>query len=484
MQVTERRAEGLKRELEVVVPAATLGEKLDAYLDDMRAKVRINGFRPGKVPVSYLRKMYGKAAMAEILQDVVAESVRSAVEERDEKPALQPDVDLDRERVDQVVAGDADLAFTMTYEVMPEIEVGSFETITIEKPVATVPDEDVEEELAGLAKRNAPFSAKDGPAAQGDRIRIGFVGRIDGDPFEGGSGEGVELVLGSGQFIPGFEDQLMGVTAGEARDVAITFPEDYQAEHLAGKEAVFAVTVEEVAAPEEAVADDALAERLGLESLEKLKDAIRGQLQQSLDQASRQRVKRQLLDALDERYQFDLPETLVENEFRGLWDQMRLEMERAGRSFEDEGTTEEAAREEYRKIAHRRVKLGLVLSEVGEKAEVQVPEEAVQRALYERVRQFPGQEQAVIEFYRKNPQAIAALRAPIFEEKVVDYILELVTIDERPVTPEELMKELQDDGDHDHEHHHHHHDHDHHHDHHHHHDHGPEAENSEATDRG
>ncbi len=447
MQVNETRVEGLKRELEVTVPAADLDQRLNEYLHDLKGKVRIKGFRPGKVPVTHLKRLYGKSAMAEIVQNVLQESVRSAVEERDEKPALQPDVDVDEARIESVIAGESDFSFKMSYEVLPKIELGGFDAITVDKPVAEVDPEDVERELAELAERSRSYADKEGAAGDGDKLTVSFVGKIDGEPFEGGAAEDVELVIGQGRFIPGFEEQLAGATAGEERTIAVTFPEDYQAEHLAGKEATFDVKMSAVAAPEPVELNDALAERLGLEDLGKLKEAIEGQLRQMLDEASRQKVKRRLLDALDERYDFALPEKLVESEFDVIWRQTTEELAKAGRTFEDEGTDEEKLRDEYRRIAARRVKLGLVLSEVGDSAKVEVTDEEMQRALIERVRQFPGREREVFELYRKNPQAMASLRAPVLEEKVVDYLLELVTVNETPVSREELLKPDEDETD-------------------------------------
>jgi trigger factor len=478
MQITETRSEGLARELSVVVPAADLGTRLDKYLDDLKAKVRINGFRPGKVPVAHLRRLYGKSAMAEIVQEVVSDTVKQAVSERDEKPALQPDIDFEDGAIEKVVAGDADLAFTMKYEVLPKIELGSFDAISIERLVATVPAEDIEGTLKRLAEENVGYAPKDAPAATGDKVKVSFVGRIGGEAFEGGKAEDVELVIGEDRFIAGFEDQLIGVTPGDERLVTVSFPEDYPSSELAGKEATFEVEVIEVSTPEPAVVDDALAERLGLESLAKLREAIEQEMQKELDGASRQAAKRALLDRLDEGYQIELPQKLVDTEFEGIWTELTSEMERSKRSFADENTTEEAAREEYRGIAARRVKLGLLLSEIGEQAKVEVTDEEVKQALYQRVRQFPGQERQVFDLYQKNPRAMLSLRAPIYEGKVIDYLLELVNVVDKPVSKDELIAAVSDADPHDHEHHgHEHHDHEHHdhehHDHgHHDHDHG------------
>ena len=483
MEVTETRSEGLARELKVVIPATALEERLSAYLDDMRTKVRLKGFRPGKVPVAHLRKMYGRSAMAEVINEVLTQSVQDAVQKREEVPALQPDVDIDEDAMKDVVDGNADLSFAIKYEVLPKFEVTGLESITVERPVVQVADEEVDTEVRNIAERNKAYEPVERAAEDGDRLTIDFVGKIDDVAFEGGSAEDIDVEIGANRFIPGFEEQLAGATKGEERVLNVTFPEDYPAEELAGKAAAFDVTVKEVKAAQPVTLDDTLAERLGLQSLEELRNAVRGQMESAFSTASRQKVKRALLDALDERFSFELPQKLVDSEFEGIWRQVTSDMEREKETFEAEGEKSEAAvREEYQKIAERRVRLGLILSEVGTNANVEVTEEEVQRALQERLRQFPGQEREVFEIYRKNPQAIASLRAPIFEDKVVDYMLELVTVTDKPVTQEELMAMAKEDEDahghdhgHDHEHHHHDHDHDHHHhDHghdHHHHDH-------------
>ncbi len=441
MQVTETVAEGLKRELKVVVPASELATRLDAYLEDLKGKVRIKGFRPGKVPTAHLKRLYGRQAMAELLSNMISETSQKAISDRDEKPALQPDIDLPEEEAEAILAGDADLSYRLSYDLLPSFELVDFSTISIERPVVEIPDSEIDEQIARIAESNRPFTPKDGAAEEGDRVSMSYVGKLDGTPFEGGSDENGQIVIGSKTFIPGFEEQLVGLKAGDEKTIEVSFPEDYQVPHLAGKAVTFDIVVKEVAAPGEVAIDDEFAKTLGLEGLDKLKEIVRGQIESQFGAMTRQKVKRQLLDALDEHYSFDLPEKLVENEFEGVWRQVLADMERSGKTFEDENTTEEAAKADYRKIAERRVRLGLVLSEVGEKNGIEVTDEEVQRALYDRVRQFPGQEQQVFEFYRSNPQALASLRAPIYEEKVVDYILELAKVTDKTVTKEELMKE-------------------------------------------
>ncbi|GAB5377069.1 MAG: trigger factor [Acuticoccus sp.] len=482
MEVTETRSEGLARELQVVVPAAALEERLTAYLDDLRAKVQLKGFRPGKVPVAHLRRMYGKSAMAEVINELMNKTVEDAVQEREETPAQAPAVDVDEEALKDVVEGKADLSFAVKYEVLPKIEVTGLEEISIERPVVEVADEELNEELKRIADANRAFEPVERAAENGDRLKIDFVGKIDGVAFDGGTAEDIDVEIGADRFIPGFEAQLAGATKGEERVLTVTFPEEYQASELAGKEASFDVTVKEVSAPQEVALDDALAERLGLDNFEALSGAVRGQIESAYAGATRQKVKRALLDALDERFSFELPQQLVESEFDSIWKQVTDDMEQRSETFEETGDkSEDAMRGEYRRIAERRVRLGLLLSEVGTNAKVEVTEDEVQRALQERLRQFPGQEREVFEIYRKNPQLIATLRAPIFEDKVVDYLLELVTVTDKTVTKDELLAADPDDelmqigggAAHGHDHDHHDHDHDHgHHDHDHSHSHG------------
>lgn len=445
MQVTETLAEGLKRELKVVIPASELASRLDTYLDDLKDKVKIKGFRPGKVPAAHLKRLYGRQATAEILNELLNETTRKAVEERNEKPALQPEIDLPEGEAEAILSGSADISFKMSYDILPEFELIDFKTVEIERPVVEIADAEIDEQIARIAENNKPFETKDGAAEEGDRVLMSYLGKLDGTPFDGGADENGQLVLGSKQFIPGFEEQLVGLKAGDEKVIEVSFPEDYPAKHLAGKPVTFDIVVKEVQAPGEVTIDDDFAKGLGLEGLDKLKEIIRGQIESQYGAMTRQKVKRQLLDKLDEVYTFDLPERLVQSEFDGVWRQVEQDMQRSGKSFEDEETTEDEARGEYRKIAERRVRLGLVLSEVGEQNQVKVTDEEVQRALYEKVRQFPGQEKQVFDFYRNNPTALASLQAPIYEEKVVDYILELAKVTDKTVTKDELMADDEDE---------------------------------------
>jgi trigger factor len=445
MQVTETVSDGLKREFKVVVPVAELTSKLDQRLDALKDQVRINGFRPGKVPVSHLKRLYGRAVMAEAIEAVVRESNAQIVTERGFRLVREPQVTMPEEAgaVEQVVDGKSDLAYTVALEILPPIELADFKGIQLERLSASVTDAEVEEAVKRLAEQSRPFASREagGKAETGDRLIIDFIGKIDGTPFEGGTGGDVGLLLGSNSFIPGFEDQLVGVAAGEQRQVKVTFPQTYPAAHLAGKTAEFDVTVKSVEAPKPVTLDEDFAKSLGLESLAKLKDMIRERLTREHAAMSRQRMKRRLLDELDTKHKFTPPPTLVEDEFNNIWKSIVDDLAAQKRTFADEGTTEEKAKEEYRGIAERRVRLGLVIAEIGERNNIKVTDEELSRAVMERARQVPGREQEVWEFYRKNPDAVGSLRAPIFEDKVVDFILELAKVADKTVTRDELYKD-------------------------------------------
>jgi trigger factor len=445
MQVNETLSEGLKHEFQVSVPATDLDAKVDARLADMKDKVRMNGFRPGKVPAAHLKKIYGKSVMAETIDQLVRDTNTQIFTERGFKLATEPKVTLptDEAEVSKLLEGKSDLNYTVSIEVIPAIALADFKSFTIDKPVVDVSDADVDEAVGKIAEQNRPFADKgEGAKAEnGDRVTISFKGTIDGEAFDGGTSENIPVQIGSNTFIPGFEDQLVGIAKDETRTLKVKFPTNYGNDKLAGKDAEFVTTASLIEAPQPITPDDEFAKKLGLESLDKLKDATRQRIKQEFDGATRQRVKRQLLDKLDESHKFDPPQTLVEQEFSVMWESIQKEMESVNRTFADENTTEEKAKEDYRKIADRRVRLGLVLSEIGEKNSISVTDEEVSRALVERARQFPGQEKQVWDFYRNNPQMLAQLRAPIFEDKVVDFVLELAKVNEQKVTREELFKE-------------------------------------------
>jgi trigger factor len=443
MQVTETSAAGLKREYRVVVPAIDLEAKVNERLDDLKSRVQLRGFRPGKVPVAHLKRVYGKSAMAEVIEAAVREANSKIISDHGYKLAVEPKVVLPTEEgaVDGVIEGKSDLAYTVEMEIVPSITLADFKTIKLTRLTAEVSDDEIDKALAAIADQNRPFVAKTEGAANGDRVTIGFEGSIDGTPFEGGTGEDVPLVIGAGQFIPGFEEHLVGLKAGESKTFDVKFPDDYRAPALAGKDATFAVTVKAVDAPGSVVIDDEFAKTLGLESLVKLKDAVKERIAREHTLASRQKLKRALLDQLDERHKFEPPPSLVEQEFENVWSQIENDLKQQNRTFADEGTTEEKAREEYRAIAERRVRLGLVIAEIGENNNIKVTDDQLRAAVMEQVRQFPGQERQIWDYYQKNPNALAALRAPLFEDKVVDFLVELAEVTEKPVSRDELFKE-------------------------------------------
>ncbi len=466
MQVTETSADGLKRELKVVVPASDLADRQAKKLDELKSQIRLKGFRPGKVPVSYLQKTYGTQVMTEVIQDVIGESSLKALQDLSLRPALQPKVDLDGD-IEAVVAGKADLAYGMSFEIIPDITLGDFKSISAERPVLKVEDKEIDEAVERLATQQRSFEPREeGAAAEtGDQLTIDFLGKLDGVPFEGGAAEDADLELGSGRFIPGFEEQLVGSKAGDDVVVNVTFPAEYGAAQLAGKDAVFDVKVKAVKKPVEAVIDDKFAENFGFDALDKLRDAVRAQIQGEYDQVSRQKLKRKLLDALDDLHAFEVPPSMVEQEFKQIWSQLEQELEHQKKTLADLEEPEETVRADYNRIAERRVRLGLVLAEAGEKNQITVTNEEINRAVMERARQFPGQERMVFDYYQKNPQALNEFRAPIFEDKVIDFIVELAQVADKEVSREELFAEDESDvlphiPPHDHAH-----DHDHDHDH-------------------
>lgn len=443
MQIVEKSGEGLSRVYGVTVPAADLAERLEARIAEVTPQLNIKGFRPGKVPPAHVRRVHGKALMAEVVEATISESTQKVLEENKLRPAGEPDLKPEGDLQD-VVDGKADLAFDISLELMPDFEPVDPATLELVRPVYTPGDEEVTEALAELAKQNRSFEPRTGKtvkAKDGDQVTIDFVGKIDGEAFEGGSAEGAQLVLGSGSFIPGFEEQLVGAKPDSDVVVKVTFPEDYQAAHLAGKEAEFEVKVTAVSAPVETEADDAFAEKLGIESLDKLKELLRENLQQQYVSASRFKLKRALLDALDAKHSFDLPPKMVEAEFAAIWTQVQQDKEREALPPEDAEKTDEQLESEYRKIAERRVRLGLVLAEIGRVNNVQVTEQELLEAMRQEAMRYGPQAQQVFDMFRQNPNAQAQLRAPIFEDKVVDLIVEKAKVEDKDVSKDELMAE-------------------------------------------
>lgn len=448
MQITETVSEGLKRELTVVIDAKELDERMQAKLDEVKDKVQLKGFRPGKVPLEHVKKLYGRSIMAEVLEQAVQDTTTKAMADRDERPAFRPSIKFDDEAsaVERVITGASDFTFTMSFEVLPKFELVDFKTLNVEKPVAEIAEDEIDAALKRIREGNTGYEPKEGAAEKGDRLTINFLGKIDGEPFEGGAGEDAHVVLGDNMFIPGFEDGLDGAKTGEERTIAVTFPEEYGAKHLAGKAAMFDVTVKEVASPKLPELNDEFAQSLGLETFDKLKGIVREQIGKEFTAASRAKAKRSLLDALDTAHTFELPPSLVENEFNAIWREVTRPA--PGGQKPSEEATSDKAREEYRTMAVRRVKLGLVLSEIGQRNGITVTDEEVRRAIMNRARQYPGQERRVIEFYKDNPNALLEIRAPIFEEKVVDFVLELANVTEKTVARDELFHIEEDDPSH------------------------------------
>jgi len=436
MQVTETLSEELKREFKVVVPADSLNEKTESRLEEVGSQVRIPGFRPGKVPMSLLKKRFGAHVMGEVLEQVAQDAVQSVIKDHELRPALQPKVEISE------YEPEGDLSLTIAVELLPDMGTPDFSGITVERDVAEVSEEEVDKSLERLANaRRGSEPVEDArPAQTGDIVVINFVGKKDGEPFPGGAAEDYSLELGSNTFIPGFEDALIGVTVGEEKEVALTFPDDYGAEDLAGQAVTFDVTVKELRQPSAMAIDDEMAKTFGRDSLDDLKQAIRDQIAQEYQRASREKTKRRLLDKLAEQFQQAVPTGLVDAEFEGIWKQLEQAREQDQLDDEDKAKSDEELTAEYRAIAERRVRLGLLLAKVGEDNNVTVTQEDMNQALGEQVRSFPGQEQAVLNYYRQNPDAMEELRPPIFENKVVDYILELAQVTERTVSPEDLMK--------------------------------------------
>jgi trigger factor len=443
MQIVEKSGEGLSRVYGVTVTADDLGQKLDARIKEIAPQLRLKGFRPGKVPTAHVRRLYGKSLMGEVIEQTLNESSQKVLSDNNLRPASQPDLTPSSD-MDQVLAGHADLAFEMAVEVMPDFEPIDPATVSLEKPVYEPTEAEVDEAMAELAQQNRTYETRTGKsvkAKDGDMLVIDFIGRIDGEAFEGGTANDAQLVLGSGQFIPGFEEQLVGAKPDASVTVKVTFPEEYQVDTLKGKAAEFEVTVKDVRAPVDAPLDDEFAKRLGLEDLAALKTALKTQIEANYASASRFKLKRALLDVLDANHDFPLPPRMVDAEFEVIWRQVEADKERGELAPEDAEKSEDQLKAEYRKIAERRVRLGLVLAEIGRKHDVTVSDQELAQAMRAEAMRYRGQEQQIFDLLRNNPNAQAQLRAPIYEDKVVDLIFGLATVSDKAVSKEELMAE-------------------------------------------
>jgi trigger factor len=432
MNVTETAHDGLNRSWRVVVPATEIGANVDRRLAEISKTIKLPGFRPGKVPLSLLKKRYGSSVMGEVLEQTVQDTSSKLLQEKEVRPALQPKI--------EVVSFEegADLEYTMAVEALPEIEPADISDVKLERVVAAVEDKAIDEAIERIASSNKSFEPvkKKRAAKNGDQLVIDFAGKVDGEARPGMDGQDYPLELGTGSFIPGFEEQLVGIKPEETKTITVTFPEEYHAAELAGKTAEFEVTVKELRAPAKTEIDDEFAKKLGLTDLEALKKLAREQIEGEYGRLTRLKLKRSLMDALAERHDFPVPQGMVDLEFEAIWKQVQAEL-----TEEEKAKPEDEVKAEYRNIAERRVRLGLLLSEVGKRNSIQVTQEELNRGLIAEARRFPGQEREVLDAYRNNPRALDGLRAPIYEDKVVDHILGTVTLTDRSVTPEELARE-------------------------------------------
>ena len=442
MQVTESNSDGLKHEMTVVVAAADIERLVTDRLSEIGRTIRLPGFRPGKVPLNVLRKRYGPSVMGEVLERTVSESSSDAMRERNLRPALQPKIEI------VSFNEGADLQYKLAVEVLPQIEVANLGEIKIERLKPDVPEEEIDSALERIAKQQRKAEPVERAAEKGDIVVMDFVGSVAGVEFPGGSAKDYSLELGSGSFIPGFEDQVLGIKAGEERLVNVDFPADYGAEDLAGKAAEFKVNAKTVKGMAEQPIDESLAEAVGMENLAALRQAVRERIERDYSGVARQKLKRQLLDRLAERHHFTVPAGMVDIELDTIWRQYQAQLERAKQSGTEQmepPKDEAAVKAEYKDIAERRVRLGLVLAEIGSKNNLSVSQDELNRAMAEEARRFPGQERNVIEYYRNNPGAVDSLRAPIYEDKVVDFILELAQVTDKPVSLKELLAMDEDD---------------------------------------
>ena len=433
MQITAKEQSGLSHSFSVVVPAADLEKQMDAELQTVGKKVKMPGFRPGKVPMAVLKSKYSKEVMGDVLQNTVEKAAREVIEGKKLRPALQPDV-----KITSFEEG-KDLSFDITVEVLPEVPAIDYAKISVDELTYELPEAEVQEGLSRLAKTRQHTHTHDGAAALGHVVKIDFLGKKDGVPFKGGEGKGFQLELGSNQFIPGFEEQLVGMKAGDEKTISVTFPKEYHSADLAGAPATFDVTVHEVLRLHAPDVDDKLAESLGFKDLENLKGAVRQQIDFEYKAAARSKAKKQLFDALDEAVSFEIPKSMMKLEMDSIMKQVEAAKKAGDPELKDK--SDEEIKTEYEAISERRVRLGILLSEVARANDLQISREELSAAVMNQARNYPGQEDKVFEFYRKNPQEINELRGPILEEKSVDFILSKVTRKPKTVTIEELMKE-------------------------------------------
>jgi trigger factor len=441
IQIVEKSGEGLSRVFGVTVSAKELSQRAERRIAEISPQLSLKGFRPGKVPPAHVKRLYGKSIMGEVVEQTLNESTQKAIDDAKVRPATQPEMKLESD-MDKVLAGQQDLSYEIQLEVMPEFKPVDPAALELTRPVYQATDAEVDEAVDEIAKQQRAYEPKTGESAKaedGDMVVADFVGRIDGEAFEGGTAADSQIILGSGQFIPGFEEQLVGAKVGDVVTVKVSFPEDYGAARLAGKPAEFETTVKDIRAPAETKVDEAFAEKLGMPSLEALRDAVRGQVEQTYANQSRFKLKRALLDALDAAHDFPLPPRMVEAEFGQIWSQVEADKAQGSLPDEDADKSEDELKADYRRIAERRVRLGLVLAEIGSLNNVTISDEEMTNAARQEAMRYGSQAQEVFDYLRRTPAAQAQLRAPLYEDKVVDLIFRLAKVTDKPVSKDELM---------------------------------------------
>ena len=462
MNVTEVLAKDLNREIKVKVPKNDIEDKLISKLEDLKKTIQLKGFRPGKVPITHLKRVFSDRVMPEVVEDIIKETSQKVIIDRNEKAAIQPKItfyegkpskEKEKEEIDKVIKLEKELSYKMTYEIMPEITLPKYESISVVKKIAEVTTEDIDESLLKISEENKSFTEKNDKekAEVGDQVTIDFIGKIDGEVFEGGSANDAPLILGSGSFIPGFEDQLQGASKDKDLDIKVKFPDDYQVEQLAGKDAIFETKVKKIEKPTKTKIDNEFAKRLGFDDLKKLKDQINEQLEKDYESISRSNTKRNLLDKLDPLLKYNVPPTMVKDEFDNIWANYTKEITDSGQKIEDVIKDEKKTQKEYHGIAERRVRIGLFFNKVAEDESINVSDDEVNKSLFEQARKYPGQESEIIKLYQNNPNAMMQIKSPLIEEKVVDHIFKLIKIKEEKVTRVQLLG-LDQDHDNDHEH--------------------------------
>ena len=440
MEVKELKSKGLKREFSITIGIDDIKEKKIKKLQDIASKAKIDGFRPGKVPTSHIEKLYGQSVMVEVIEEIVSEASQSVLQDRDLRAAVKPEVKLGSD-MNEVIEKNKDLIFTMNCEVLPEIEITDFSKIKLDKPVSKPTEKDIKDALEYLAKQNKSF--KEVPektkSKNGDQVTIDYIGKIDDIAFDGGTANDANLVLGSKSFIDNFEDQLIGLKKGDKKLVNVKFPDNYQSSDLAGKDATFDVEIKKVSKAEDSKVNDDLAKNLGMEDLKTLKKNLEERIQQDFDSAARMKLKDSLLDVLEKKHKFKLPESMVNQEFDQMWNQLQQQLDQQKKELKDLELSEKEIRKNYTEISEKRVCTGLLIAEIGKQNNIQLEDKDINKALQLEMQKYPGQEKEILDYYQKNQDAIRQLTAPVFEDKVIDFILEKVNLKDVKVSREDLF---------------------------------------------